>query len=167
MPIAQTLLPEFDHEMANTRRVLEVVPAADAAWKPHPKSTSLGNLAGHMSRLPLWSKYVLQQPDLDLGSPANASIAGASFTSVPELLDQFDRSVGEARTALASMSDPAMGETWTLKNRGTTIFSMPRAAVLRGFILSHLIHHRGQLTVYLRLRDVPLPSLYGPTADTR
>lgn len=167
MSIVQTLLPEFDHEMANTRRVLEVVPAADASWKPHPKSSSLGDLAAHISRLPLWSKYVLQQPELDLGLPANASIAREPFTTVPQLLDRFDRDVGEARTALASMSDAAMGATWSLKNRGTTIFSMPRAAVIRGFILSHIIHHRGQLTVYLRLRDVPLPSLYGPTADTR
>src|ERR1700704_6676602 len=139
MPIAQTLLPEFDHEMANTRRVLEVVPAPDAAWKPHPKSSSLGDLAAHISRLPLWSKYVLQQPELDLGLPANASIAGEPFTTVPELLERFDRNVSEARTALASMSDAAMGATWTLKNRGNTIFSMPRAAVIRGFILSHSI----------------------------
>jgi uncharacterized damage-inducible protein DinB len=167
MSIAQTLLPEFDYEMANTRRVLEIVPAADAAWKPHPKSTSLGDLAAHITRLPLWSKYVLQQPELDLGSPANASIAREPFTTVPQLLAHFDRYVSEAHAALASTSDAAMGATWSLKNRGTTILSLPRAAVIRGFILSHIIHHRGQLTVYLRLRDVPLPSLYGPTADTR
>ena len=167
MSIVQTLLPEFDHEMANTRRLLEIVPGADAAWKPHPKSYSLGDLAAHMTRLPLWAKYVLQQPELDLGLPANASIAREPFTTVPELLDRFDRHVGEARAALAPLSDAAMGATWTLKNRGTPIFSMPRAAVMRGFILSHIIHHRGQLTVYLRLREVPLPSLYGPTADTR
>jgi uncharacterized damage-inducible protein DinB len=167
MPTTQTLLPEFDHEMANTRRMLEVVPAADAAWKPHPKSSSLGDLAAHISRLPLWSKYVIQQTELDLGSPANASIAQIPFTSVPELLDGFDRNVREGRAALGSITDGAMGETWTLKNRGTTIFSIPRAAALRGFILSHLIHHRGQLSVYLRLRNVPLPSLYGPTADMR
>jgi uncharacterized damage-inducible protein DinB len=167
MSIVQTLLPEFDHEMANTRRLLEVVPAADAAWRPHPKSSSLGDLAAHIGRLPLWGKLVLQQPELDLGSPANESIAQTPFTTVPALLDQFDRNVREARAALASTADDAMGVTWTLKNRGTTIFAMPRAAVVRGFILSHMIHHRGQLSVYLRLRDVPLPSLYGPTADTR
>jgi uncharacterized damage-inducible protein DinB len=167
MSIAETLVPEFDHEMANTRSLLEVVPAADAAWRPHPKSSSLGDLAAHIVRLPLWGKFVLQQPELDLGSPANASIAQMPFTTVAELLDQFDRHVREARAALASTSDAAMGMTWTLKNRGTTVFSMPRAAILRSFILSHLIHHRGQLSVYLRLRDVPLPSLYGPTADTR
>lgn len=167
MSIVQTLLPEFDHEMANTRRLLEVVPAADAAWKPHPKSSSLGDLAAHIATLPRWARLVLEQPELDLGSPANASIAKVPFTTVPELLEQFDRHVREARAALASVTDAAMGVTWTLKNRGTTIFSMPRAAVVRGFILSHMIHHRGQLSVYLRLRDVPLPSLYGPTADTR
>jgi uncharacterized damage-inducible protein DinB len=167
MSIVQTLLPEFDHEMANTRRMLEAVPAADAAWKPHAKSSSLGDLAAHVATLAQWARLVLEQPELDLGSPANASIAKVPFTTVPELLEQFDRHVREARAALASVADAAMGATWTLKNRGTTIFSMPRAAVVRGFILSHMIHHRGQLSVYLRLRDVPLPSLYGPTADTR
>src|SRR6185436_12055568 len=99
-------------------------------------------------------KLVLEQPELDLGSPANAAIARTPFTTVPELLERFDRHVREARTSLASISDGAMGETWALKNRGTTVMSMPRAAVMRGFILSHIIHHRGQLTVYLRLRDV-------------
>jgi uncharacterized damage-inducible protein DinB len=166
MSIAQTLLPEFDREMANTRRLLEVVPSGDAGWKPHPKSYSLGDLAAHIVMLPLWGKLVLQQPELDLGLPANASIAQMPFTTVAALLDQFDQHVREAGAALATMADGAMGATWTLKNRGRPVFSMPRAAVVRGFILSHLIHHRGQLTVYLRLRDVPLPSLYGPTADT-
>jgi uncharacterized damage-inducible protein DinB len=166
MSIAQTLLPEFDREMANTRGLLEAVPEADAGWKPHPKSYSLGELAAHIATLPLWGKLVLQDPELDLGEPANASIAQVPFTTVAALLDRFDRQVREARSALASMSDAEMGVTWSLKNRGMAVFSLPRAAVLRGFILSHLIHHRGQLTVYLRLRDVPLPSLYGPTADT-
>ena len=167
MSIAQTLLPEFDREMANTRQMLALVPAADATWKPHPKSSSLGDLAAHIATLPLWGKFVLQQQELDLGSPANASIAQVPFTTVAELLDQFDRNVREARAALASLSDDAMGSPWTLKNRGATVFAMPRAGVLRGFILSHMIHHRGQLSVYLRLSDVPLPSLYGPTADTQ
>ncbi|MGH7507984.1 MAG: DinB family protein [Gemmatimonadales bacterium] len=167
MTIVQTLLPEFDLEMANTRRLLEVLPAADAAWRPHPKSSSLGELAGHIALLPLWGRMVLQQPELDLGSPANASIADMPFTTVAELLERFDGYVREARAALDSMSDAAMDVTWSLKNRGTAVFSAPRGTVLRGFILSHMIHHRGQLSVYLRLRDVPLPSLYGPTADTR
>jgi uncharacterized damage-inducible protein DinB len=167
MSIVQTLVPEFDHEMASTRRLLEIVPGDDAGWRPHPKSYSLGDLAAHIALLPLWGKLVLQRPELDLGLPGNASFAQIPFTTVAELLDRFDVHAGEARAALASMSDAAMGVTWTLKNRGTPVFSAPRAGVFRSFILSHMIHHRGQLSVYLRLRDVPLPSLYGPTADTQ
>jgi uncharacterized damage-inducible protein DinB len=167
MSIVQTLLPQLDHELATTRRVLEVVPEADAAWRPHPKSYSLGDLASHIATLPLWGTFEVRQPELDLGVPANASIAQAPFTTIAELLDRFDRHVREERSALESVPDAAMRESWSLKNRGATVFSLPRIAVLRGFILSHMIHHRGQLTVYLRLRDVPLPSVYGPTADTR
>ncbi len=165
MSIAETLLPEFDHEMANTRRMLEVVPADAAQWRPHPKSYTLGDLAAHIARLPVWCRYTVQQSELDLGLPENASIARAPFTTTPELVERFDRNVQEARAALAAASDADMGRVWSLKNAGTVIFAMPRAAVLRGFVLNHMIHHRGQLSVYLRLRDVPLPSLYGPTAD--
>jgi uncharacterized damage-inducible protein DinB len=167
MSIVQTLLPQFDHEMGTTRRVLEVVPAADAAWRPHPKSSSLGDLASHTALIPRWGKVVAQQFELDLGLPTNAAIASMPFTSIAELLERFDRHVSETRSALEPLSDADLRETWTLKNRGGTVFSLPRIAVLRSFILSHLIHHRGQLTVYLRLRDVPVPSVYGPTADTR
>ena len=167
MSMVEMLLPEFDQEMASTRRLLALVPDAEAKWRPHPKSYSIGDLAAHIANLVLWSRFVLQQPELDLGSPTNASIARVPFTTTAELLDRFDIYVREARAALASASDAAMGETWALKNRGTTVFSVPRGGALRSFVLSHLIHHRGQLSVYLRLRDVPLPSLYGPTADTR
>jgi uncharacterized damage-inducible protein DinB len=167
MSIAQTLLPEFDREMANTRQMLALVPAADAAWKPHPKSYALGDLASHIATLPLWGRLSLELPELDLGSPANAGIARVPFTTTPELLERFDRNSSEARAALAAASDAELSAVWTLKNGATAVFSMPRTAVLRGFLLSHLIHHRGQLSVYLRLRDVPLPSLYGPTADTQ
>ncbi len=167
MSIAETFLPQFDHEMATTRRVLEVVPAADAAWRPHPKSSTLGDLAAHIALIPHWGQFVAQKPELDLGLPANAAIGAMSFTTVPELLDRFDRHVSAARDALEPLSDAAIRETWALKNRGATVFSLPRIAVLRSFVLSHLIHHRGQLTVYLRLREVPVPSVYGPTADTR
>jgi uncharacterized damage-inducible protein DinB len=167
MPLADTLLPEFDHEMATTRRLLERVPEHDAAWRPHPKSSTLGDLAVHISRLPLWGRYVFAQTELDLGLPENASIAWAEFSTTAELLERFDRHVGEGRAALAAAKDADMGVTWSLKNAGTVIFAMPRAAVYRSFVMSHLVHHRGQLTVYLRLRDVPLPSIYGPTADIR
>ena len=167
MSLAQMLLPEYDHEMANTRRVLELVPAADAAWKPHPKSTSLGDLAAHVALLPMWGRYTLELTELDLGAPENAGLARTRFTTVPDLLQQFDDRVRATREVLAKASDDDMGVTWTLKAAGRTIFSLPRAAVLRGFVLSHMIHHRGQLTVYLRLRDVPLPAIYGPSADAK
>jgi len=166
MPIADILLPEFDHEMATTRRVLELVPAQDATWRPHPKSSTLGDLAAHIARLPRWGRYVATQSELDLGAPENAALARAGFTTTPELVEQFDRNVQGTREALAAISDAALKETWTLKNSGRVVFAIPRVAALRAFILSHLIHHRGQLSVYLRLRDVALPSIYGPTADT-
>src|SRR5258706_14895839 len=105
MPIAQTLLPQFDHEMANTRRMLALVPAADAAWKPHPKSYALGDLAAHIATVPMWGRLSLELPELDLGSPANAGIARVPFTTTPELLARLDRNVDEARAALAASSD--------------------------------------------------------------
>jgi uncharacterized damage-inducible protein DinB len=166
MSMVRTFIPQFDHEMGTTRRVLEVVPEADAAWRPHPKSSTLADLASHIAILALWCKFVVQQPELDLGLPANAAIARLPFSTSADLLAKFDQYVREARSALEPITDDSMRESWTLKNRGATVFSLPRVAVLRGFILSHMIHHRGQLTVYLRLRDVPLPSVYGPTADT-
>ena len=167
MPIAQMLLPEFDLEMANTRRVLEVVPGADAAWKPHPKSTALGDLAAHVALIPMWGRYTLEVTELDLAAPENTAAARTGFTTVPALLEEFDQRVRDTRSALARSSDADLGVTWTLKAGERTVFSMPRAAVLRSFVLSHMIHHRGQLTVYLRLRDVPLPAIYGPSADSR
>jgi uncharacterized damage-inducible protein DinB len=166
MPLAQTLLPEFDLEMANTRRLLELVPAADHEWRPHPKSYTLGELAEHLAMLPYWARTTLELSEFDASDPAN-SAARVRYTEVSKLLEQYDRNVREARTALAGASDAAMGETWTLRSGARTIFTLPRAVVLRSFILSHMIHHRGQLTVYLRLRDVPLPPVYGPTADMR
>ena len=167
MSIAETLLPEFDHEMATTRRLLERVPEADAQWRPHPKSYALGDLAAHIARIPMWGRFVFEQPELDVGAPANAALARASFTTTAELVNRLDANVREARAALATAPDEAMRTKWALKNGGTTVFSLPRAAVFRAFIMSHMIHHRGQLSVYLRLRDVALPSIYGPTADER
>jgi uncharacterized damage-inducible protein DinB len=166
MTIVRTFIPQFDHEMGTTRRVLEVVPDSNSDWRPHPKSYTLGDLASHTAILALWCKFVVQEPELDLGVPANAVLARLPFTTSADLVAKFDQYVGDARSALEPTSDEALRETWALKNRGTIIFSLPRIAALRGFILSHMIHHRGQLTVYLRLRDVPVPSIYGPTADT-
>ena len=166
MSLVRTFLPQFEHEMGTTRAVLAVVPEQDASWRPHPKSSSLGDLASHLVTVPGWTPFVLREPELDLGLPANAAISRTPFTTKAELLQRFDTNVREAKSKLEAASDETLKETWSLKTRGTTVFSLPRIAVLRTFVLSHMIHHRGQLSVYLRLRDVPLPSIYGPTADT-
>jgi uncharacterized damage-inducible protein DinB len=162
MSIAQSLLPEFDHEMAMTRTLLACVPEARADWKPHVKSMSLGALAIHLARLPNWGIMTLQQTGLDLDPGSTPP----QFESLEATLARFDALVSNARGLLAASPDAALLVPWTLKRAGHTLFSMPRIAVLRSFMLNHMIHHRGQLSVYLRLLDVPLPAMYGPTADT-
>jgi uncharacterized damage-inducible protein DinB len=162
MAIKDGLLPEFDHEMGTTRRLLERVPEADLAWKPHDKSFSLGQLAGHLANLPHWVDLTLDQSGLDL---ATMGPRADPPTSVAEVLGKFDANVKAARAKIDQQTDPALFAPWTLKNDGQDMFTMPKLAVLRSFVMNHMIHHRGQLSVYLRLRDVPLPSIYGPTAD--
>ena len=163
MTLTEILLPEFDHEMRTTRTVLERVPAKDAAWRPHPRSTSLGDLAVHLATIPGWLVPTLTQKELDLAP--KPGVAPQRFESVDGLLATFDENLRSARAALADAKDEDFGVPWTLKAADKTVFTMPRGAVVRSFILSHMVHYRGQLTVYLRLRDVPLPSVYGPTAD--
>ena len=165
MRISETLLPEFDQEMASTRKILEVVPDGKNSWKPHPKSMDLGYLAVHIATLPSWATNVATQPEFNFSPPGGKKLEMPSFESSKKNLEVFDAGVREARAAIASAPDSAWTETWSLKNGEHTMFSMPRMAVYRGFFLNHLIHHRGQLSVYLRLNDVPLPSIYGPTAD--
>lgn len=166
MSIAASLLPEFTHEMATTRALLERVPEADAAWKPHPKSTSLGQLAVHIAGLPGLGLQVLERAELDMNPPGGPAYSPPEFESTSALLESFDSSVAAVKAALEGVSDEHLMEVWTFKSGGETIIAMPRAGMLRTLLMNHLIHHRGQLSVYLRLRDVPLPSIYGPTADT-
>jgi uncharacterized damage-inducible protein DinB len=165
MAIVDALLPEFDHEMANTRRVLERIPEDRLRWRPHAKSFTMGELATHVATLPSWVSETLGKTELDLAPGGVPAPRTKEAGSRAELLERFDRHVAAARTALAGASDAAMFQTWSLLQNGKTILAMPRAAVLRGFVISHLIHHRAQLTVYLRMNDVPLPGLYGPSAD--
>lgn len=159
MTIAQSLLPEFDQEMATTRRVLERVPEKDGQWKPHPKSFALGHLAQLVSWMPGWITNTLRETKLDL-----AAGGGYSFEKTQKLLADFDGNVRDARAALAAATDADFALPWSLARGAQVLWTAPRSVIVRSHI-SHLIHHRGQLTVYLRLRDVPVPSIYGPTAD--
>ena len=160
MSFAETMLPEFDTEMVTTRRLLERVPSAKGEWKPHPKSFSLAHLAQLVARMPGWLSLTLAKNELNLAGDAQPY----SVEKTETLLAEFDENVREARAAIAAAKDAAMAEPWSLKHGDHVLFTAPRGAVMRQN-LNHLIHHRGQLTVYLRLVDVPLPSIYGPTAD--
>ena len=161
MSIAAALLPEFDQEMATTRRLLERVPSANGTWKPHPKSFALGHLAQLVAWMPGWITSTLTSEALDL-----AAFPGYTFETTETLLGELDKNVREARQALVSSADADFAVLWSLKYGDQVVFAAPRGTVVRNH-LSNLIHHRGQLSVYLRLNDVPLPSIYGPTADER
>ena len=161
MGIAATVLPEFDQEMATTRRVIERVPSDKGTWKPHDKSFSMAHLAQLVAWMPGWITNAVNEDGLDLGKAG-----GYTVEKTETLLSMFDKNVKEARAALAGAKDEALARPWSLKRGGRVLFTLPKAAVIRQTI-NHLIHHRGQLTVYLRLVDVPVPSIYGPTADEK
>lgn len=152
-------LPEFDQEMATTRRLLERVPSEKASWKPHEKSFPLGHLAQLLSAMPNWITMGLRSTRLDVQEADTYS-----FEPTEALLRRFDRNVTEARSALEAVTGNDLNVDWSLMRGDTVLMTMPRGEVVREN-LNHLIHHRGQLSVYLRLLDVPLPSIYGPTAD--
>lgn len=165
MSISQAILPEFDSEMATTRRLMERAPADKGAWKPHPKSYALGDLLTHLSNLPGWTVVTLQETELDVNPPDGPAWKSPPYESLAGCLAAFDANVAAARAAIEKATDEDYMVTWSLKNGGQTVLSMPRVVCVRAFVLNHLIHHRGQLSVYLRLNDVPLPQIYGPTAD--
>jgi uncharacterized damage-inducible protein DinB len=163
MTIAESFLPEFDREMGLTRRLLDRLPDGQFAWKPHEKSMSLGRLAEHLAELPGWAKVTILESGIDTSAsrpPGYTAPASRAAT-----LALFDRNVAEARAALAGRTDAELLAPWTLKAGGKEVFTMPKAIVLRGFVMNHMIHHRGQMTVYLRLQNIALPSIYGPSAD--
>jgi uncharacterized damage-inducible protein DinB len=159
MSIAEPLLPEFEQEMATTRKLLERVPSDKGPWKPHPKSFPLGHLAQLVATMPGWLTQIVRDTKIDL-----AKSSGYSFETTETLLGRFDKHVREAREALASAKDADFTVMWSLRHGDRVLFTAPRREVVRQTI-NHLVHHRGQLTVYLRLLDVPIPSIYGPTAD--
>jgi uncharacterized damage-inducible protein DinB len=162
MAIKDSLLPEFDHEMANTRRVLERVPTERLDWRPHQKSGTFAWLAGHLANLPTWVGFSLNQDYFDM---AAAGPRPDPITSREQLLATFDKNVADARAVLALATDEQMVQPWSLKQGAQVFFTMPKVAVLRSFVMNHSIHHRGELIVYLRLNDIPVPGVYGPSAD--
>lgn len=165
MTIAESLLPEFDQEMGNLRKVISRVPDGKADWRPHPKSMALGYMAVHLARLASLVNRIVEGDEMDVGKASASGWKMPEFESAAATVAMFDEVVKSARAAIASASDSEMMKPWSLKNNGETRFTLPKVAALRTMVFNHMIHHRGQLTVYLRLNDVPLPSLYGPTAD--
>jgi uncharacterized damage-inducible protein DinB len=166
MSLVQALLPEFDHESAVTRTLLERVPEGRTDWKPHPKSMSLGQLAAHIAAIPGWAVLALRFPEFDLAPPGAPKHVPPAWESRAATLATFDEKTVKGRAALAAATDLDLQQPWALKKGGETMFVMPRGSVLRTMVLSHGIHHRAQLGVYLRMLDVPVPAMYGPTADT-
>lgn len=162
--IAQSLLPEFDQEMAGTRKVLERMTEALASYKPHAKSFSAGDLALHIANLAGWAEVTMNQTELDMNPPGGPAWTPPKYESAAVTLATFDANVAKARAALDT-SDANYQVAWTLKDKGNALFSLPRAAVVRTFVMNHIIHHRAQLTVYQRINNIPVPSLYGPSAD--
>lgn len=167
MTIAQSMLPEFDHEMATTRRILECVPEGKGDWRPHPKSMPLARLAGHVAELPGWTGSVFGATELDFAPAGAAPMQPTLFTTRAAILELFDANVAKARAALAQAPDASLMADWSLKMGGRVLFTMPRIAVQRTMVMNHVIHHRAQLGVYLRLLDVAIPGSYGPSADDK
>jgi uncharacterized damage-inducible protein DinB len=151
--------------MKNTRRVLERVPDDRLSWQPHPKSMSMGRLATHLAELANWGGTILGGDSFDIAPPGGQGYKPRTAESRQEILDLFDANVAATRALLERVEDETLGQPWSLLRGGAPIFTLPKAAVLRSMIFSHVIHHRGQLTVYLRLNDQPVPSIYGPSAD--
>lgn len=163
MLIRDALLPEFDQEMATTRRLLERIPDDKFSFKPHPKSMDMASLATHLTELVNWVPDTIGKDSIDLAAfdPSARKIAA----SRAELLTMFDKSVATARAALAKAENDQLMQPWSLKSGEKVFFTMPKVVVLRSFVFNHSVHHRGQLSVYLRLNDIPVPAMYGPSAD--
>jgi uncharacterized damage-inducible protein DinB len=163
MMIAELLLPEVDQEIATTRRVLERVPDDKLGWKPHDKSWSMGDLASHLANLIKWTGYTMSRTEFDLAAvpPEELNHAASSRT---QLLEWFDANAAAARQALAK-SDAEYVVPWSLKQGQQVHFTLPRYTCIRSYVLNHLVHHRAQLAVYLRLNNIPVPAMYGPSAD--
>jgi len=165
MAAKEALLMEFDQEMANTRRSLERIPDDKFDWRPHAKSATLRQLALHLAMFPNWTTETFKTDALDIAPPGAPPYKPPKADSRKEILAIFDQDLSAARAAVANASDADMAKNWTLLQGGKTIFSLPRRAVLRSMVMNHMVHHRAQLGVYLRLNGIPVPAIYGPSAD--
>lgn len=165
MTFAETILPEFDQEMASTRKVLERLPDEKLDWRPHPKSNTIGWNANHLAEIPGWVEGTMASLTWDFAPVGGERYQSPSLTSRQAILALFDRNVASARKAIAAGSDEDFAQPWSLLEAGKLILTMPRSAVMRSFVLHHVIHHRAILCVYLRLNDVPVPGMYGPSGD--
>lgn len=165
MAIKDALLPELDQEAAVTRKLLKRVPADKLGWKPHEKSMTLGRLATHIAEMPGWTDVVINQNEFDVEPPGGEPYTPTEVEGVAQLLEMFDAGVTKMRELLDGTSDAEFMEPWTLKKGGEDVFTIPRIGVVRNTLFNHAIHHRGQLSVYLRLAGAPVPGSYGPTAD--
>lgn len=161
-PIGRAALTDVGRELSGTRRVLERIPLERAGWRPHERSFTLGDLAVHVASLPWWGIMTVTRDEIDL---AVVELERTIPESTAALVARFDRNVAELREALASLEDGVLDDTWTLRVGERVALAWPRLDTLRAFCVNHMIHHRAQLTVYLRLLGVPVPGLYGPSAD--
>jgi uncharacterized damage-inducible protein DinB len=162
MNLIDPVLSELSHEAATTRRLLDRVPQPHLAWKPHEKSMTLGRLATHIAEIPGWVSGIVDKDELDIGA---SGYTPPKIESVAEVLATFDRNIAAATDTLKRQSNDRLLANWRFKKNGQLMLEMPRLGMIRSFLMNHLIHHRGQLSVYLRLQNVPVPSIYGPTAD--
>ena len=163
--MAKDFLIEFDHELRQTRKVLERLPEDKLTFRPHPRSKTLGALALHLAGIPSWTTNLLDEDSYDLAPDVAASKVPAQPHTTLEVLEAFDRNVAKAHAHIAGQGEEKLATKWSLRRGSATVVTMPRRAVLRQFLMNHMIHHRGQLAVYLRMLDVPVPALYGPSAD--
>ncbi len=165
MSIADLLLPEFDNEMRITRTVLARVPDGRGEWTPHPKSFPMAHLAQLVARLPGWVEMMMKRSELDIAPTSGPKFPGYSIETTATLLAEFDKNASAGHAAIAAASDAEFDVPWTLKKAGAALMTQSRYQMLRSMVLNHTVHHRAQLGVYLRLVDVPVPQMYGPTAD--
>jgi uncharacterized damage-inducible protein DinB len=165
MTYSETILPEFDQEMAKTRKVLECVPEDKLDWRAHPKSNTIGWNANHLPEIPGWVEGILTKPSWDIAPVGGPPYESPKLTTRQELVDLFDRNVAAARKAISAVKDEDMAQPWSILHAGKPFLTLPRASMIRTFVLNHVIHHRAMLCVYLRLNDIAVPGMYDPTAE--